>query len=154
MIDTVFTVDGAKEIANKLQKFPVQIEKKILRNAMRFGLERMKKDAQALAPKGSRQGVSKSRNGKSVRVYFPGNLKASIRHGVLKRRDKSAVIAMIYTDSGSRARHDGFYGRFVEKGTKKMQGRHFMRSALNANAQDAINRTAEHMRQTLEKLEI
>ncbi len=159
MIDVNLTVTGGQQIANALKKFPADIEKKLLRSAMRFAMQPMKKDAKASAPKGKRNDTVLIRGGKSLRggmttrKYSSGNLKKSIRIGILKRKNKGLVIASIYPDMGRKARFDGFYGRFVDQGTKKMKGRFFMRSALSRNSQSAIDRTAEYLRQALDRLQ-
>jgi HK97 gp10 family phage protein len=85
---------------------------------------------------------------KAARMKVPvdtGNLKKSIAVKVLnKRRDAMQVAAIIgprVVNRRSKAKHDGFYGFFVEYGTKKVRSQPFMRPAYDENkvaAQQAI----------------
>ena len=146
-------IQGLAELHKALQQLPEELEKKILRGALGAGARVMKKAAQERVP------VKSGALRKSVRV------KTSARKG--RYRLKATIVA---------GNKEAFYAHMVEFGTARHmiragakkallfggvmreQVEHpgadphpFMRPALDASSEAAVQAFAEHVRQRLEK---
>ncbi len=88
-------------------------------------------------------------NGKVVKIYYPGNLRKSIGSGVIKKKDTPAIWVGPY--AGNKRSYDGFYGAFLEKGTRHMAARPFMMPAFN-QTKDGIKVTiSQEVKKSLAK---
>jgi HK97 gp10 family phage protein len=67
--------------------------------------------------------------------HQPGNLKKSIKGKVLKVRNPGQAVAIVGPETGKRAKHDGYYGIWVEKGTSKTNPQPFMRKTEDEDKQ-------------------
>ena len=72
---------------------------------------------------------SRYSNGKVVAIYRPGNLKRSIRILPLRRAKQSVLVGPLARGGTP----DGFYGRFLEFGTKYIAPAGFMARAAAAS---------------------
>jgi len=64
-----------------------------------------------------------------------GNLKKSIKGKTLKARNPGQAVAIVGPETGKRAKHDGYYGMWVEKGTSKTNPQPFMRKTEDEDKQ-------------------
>lgn len=151
MSETRIEIKGAKELYDQLQQLPAKIERNVMRGAIRAGALIIEEEAKRQVPVKS------------------GALRDSVRVSV--RAVRGRVFATI------RAGNDkAFYAHFVEFGTaaheERPQGakslffaglnrtivehpgaqpRPFMRPALDAKAQSAIDAVADYVRTRLPK---
>jgi HK97 gp10 family phage protein len=121
---------GAKELSKLLKKLPVKVEKNFMRQAVRAGARVVVKDARKRVPKNT------------------GNLAKSL--GVVSRRAKNITMS-VKARSGKKQKNDGFYGRFIEFGTRKMAARPFLRPALESNVSNIIKAMADKLNQAIDK---
>lgn len=154
MSETVLTIAGGRELYDQLQQLPAKIERNVLRGGLRAGALVLKQEAARLAPV-------------EAGGPHPGALRDSVRVSVRAVRDK--VLATV------RAGNDtAFYAHFVEFGTAAHEERPkgakslffaginrtvvehpgakpkpFMRPALDAKAQSAIDAVADYVRARL-----
>ena len=119
-----------KEVLKNLEKLPEKVQKRVVKGAVRAAAKPIVKEARRLVP---------------VRT---GNLKKSI--GVNARRsDKTTVRVSISPRKGGR--YDGFYGHFVEFGTKNSAPHPFMRPAFEFAGGEAIKAFRAYMKKRIDK---
>ena len=118
------------DLLKKLRTLPEKVQKNVLTGAVRAGAKPIVKEAKRLVP---------------VRT---GNLKKSI--GVNKRRTVGTVVRFSISPRKG-GKYDGYYGAFVEFGTKKMAPRPFMRPAFEAKGEESIDAVREYIAKRLEK---
>lgn len=114
-------VEGFKEITKALSVLEVNIQKKVLRSAMRKNLKPLLAESKKNAPKVS------------------GDLRKSLRLKAGKRKKHKFSINVMVGKKNFVGKT--FYGAMVELGTKKMKARHFMKAAFDAKgpaARDAM----------------
>lgn len=151
MSETAIEIKGGKELYDQLQQLPAQIERNVLRGALRAGALVIEEEAKLMVPVKS------------------GKLRDSIRVSV--RAAQGRVFATIRAGNAQ-----AFYAHFVEFGTaaheERPQGakslffaglnrtvvehpgaqpKPFMRPALDARAQAAIDAVADYVRERLPK---
>lgn len=155
MTETSIEIKGAKELYDQLQQLPAKIERNVMRGAIRAGALVIQEEAKQLVPVG--------------KGPTAGQLRDSIRVSV--RAIQGKVFATIRAGNGK-----AFYAHFVEFGTaaheERPQGarslffagvfsevvkhpgaapKPFMRPALDAKAQSAIDAVADYVRERLPK---
>lgn len=155
MNETRIEIKGGKELYDALQQLPAKIERNVMRGAIRAGALVIQEEAKRLVPVKS------------------GALRESIRVSVRAIRGK--VFATIRAGS-NKGKDAAFYAHFVEFGTaaheERPQGakslffagvfsevvkhpgatpKPFMRPALDAKAQSAIDAVADYVRERLPK---
>lgn len=123
-------IEGLDELKKAFNLLPQRVAAKAASKSVREGAKVIQKAAKAKVP------------------VDTGNLKRSIAIKVLnKKRDAMEVVAIIGPGAGHFSKKkqtrtgDGFYGFFVECGTKKMKAQPFMRPAYDESkieAQQAI----------------
>lgn len=143
------TIKGGKELDKLLQRLPVEVETKILRNGLAAGAAVIRDEARALAPIKS------------------GRLRRAIKTSRNTNKNEGMVIAKVKLD-----RRYAFIGRFIEYGVAAHQifvrdgkkglvidgvnvgkqvwhpghaPRPFLRPALDARAGDAVKAVAEYL---------
>ena len=124
------SIEGLDDLKKAFDLLPKRVAVRAASKAVREGAKIIQKAARAKVP------------------VDTGNLKRSITIKVLnKKREAMEVAALIGPGTGyfSKSKKtrvgDGFYGFFVEYGTKKMKAQPFMRPAYDENtvaAQQAI----------------
>lgn len=119
-----------KDLLVKLNKLPEKIKNRVVKGAVRASAKPIIKEAKKIVP------------------VKTGNLKKSI--GVTKRRDKGSVVT--YSVSPRKGgKYDGFYGFFLEVGTKKMSPHPFLRPAFENAGKESIKAFKEYMQKRIEK---
>jgi HK97 gp10 family phage protein len=116
--------------------------------AVRAGARQFIKGAKARCPVGE-----KAREGGKY-PHQPGNLKKSIKGKMLKQKYPGQAVAIVGPEVGPKAKHDGYYGYFVEKGTSKTDPQPFMRKTEDEDKQKVDNVMAIEYQKAIEgKLE-
>ena len=118
------------DLLKKLRKLPEKVQKKVLVGAVRAGAKPIIKEARRIVPKRT------------------GNLAKSI--GVNKRRSKGTIVHFSVSPRRG-GKYDGYYGHFVEFGTKKMAPRPFMRTAFENKGEESIDAVRAYMKKRIEK---
>ena len=118
------------EVLRKLHKLPGKIQERVLIGAVRASAKPIIEEARRLVPRRT------------------GNLAKSI--GVNKLRTKGTVVAFAVSPRKG-GKYDGYYGHFVEFGTRKMAPRPFLRPAFDRKGKESINAAKEYMAKRIEK---
>lgn len=118
------------DLLKKLRKLPERVQKKVLVGAVRAGAKPIIDEARRIVPKRT------------------GNLAKSI--GVNKRRSKGTIVHFSVSPRKG-GKYDGYYGHFVEFGTKKMAPRPFMRPAFENKGEESIDAVRAYMKKRIEK---
>lgn len=104
-------VVGQRELFARLRQLPPKVQRKVVRPALRAAAKVIHAEAKQLVPVRS------------------GALQKSLKVRAQKRKRDSIGVNV---QTGEKFfRGPVFYGGFVEYGTRKMQGRHFMQSAFD-----------------------
>lgn len=118
---------GFAELDAALGRLDAKVAKSIGRKSLRPAIKPIQKAAKANAP------------------VLTGALRQSIKVRTVKSRNRSRIAVQITTSdkttkAGKRSLYIGeqFYGAFVEFGTERMEGRHFMEEAFEKNWDDAL----------------
>lgn len=123
------TISGA-DLMKALEKFPINIQKNVMTGAVRAGANVVRDEARQKVRKRTR------------------NLEKSI--GTAKRKSPRSVVHFsVGTRKGGS--HDGFYGRFLEFGTSKMQPYPFLRPSLESKKSEVIDATKDYIAQRIDK---
>jgi HK97 gp10 family phage protein len=131
-MDLKYKIEGGKELAELLKKLPDKVEKNFMRQAVRAGAAVVVKDARNRVPKRT------------------GNLSKSI--GTVSRKTRGGKVGVsIKARQGKERENDGFYGRFIERGTVYIAARPFLRPALKNNVPAIISAMAKKLNAALEK---
>ena len=120
---------GMDEILRKLKKLPEKIQQRVVVGAVRASAKPIIKEARALVPKKT------------------GTLKKSI--GVVKRRSKDKNI--VHFSIAPLRKKGGWYGGFIEFGTKKMSPKPFIRPAFEKKGLETIDYAREYMKKRIDK---
>jgi HK97 gp10 family phage protein len=120
-----------KALLKALHQFPINIQKNVLRGAVRAGAKPIVDEARALVPKDT------------------GNLKKSIGIVSRKSKDRSKVKFSVTPRRGGK--YDGFYAHMIEFGTSKMQPQPFMRPAFEKQDNQSIEAAKEYIAKRIPK---
>ena len=119
-----FEVEGFEEVQRALGKIESDIMKKrelakILRRQAAPALEAMKRNAPEIKAnkKGIKRGIKYHRDDSTI--YWPGNLKRSMK---IFTRTKGDYPKVFVGAQAKKARNSGYYGYFVQYGTKGKGG--------------------------------
>ena len=157
-------IKGLKELYDQLQQLPVNIEKNVMRGALRASAKVIQAEAQRRAPEAPPSSVAAKKYGAT-----PGELKRSIRVSVFAK----AGTVMARIRAGNKK---AFYARWVEFGTAPHEERPknskslflagvfreqvnhpgakmhpFMRPAFDGEWRSAVDAAAEYIRARLPK---
>lgn len=119
-----------------LKRFPITVEKKIAKAAVRAGANVILKEARARVPQDS------------------GTLRKSLRLVARSKRVGNAVVSVV-TRSGKKWNSRGmnaWYAGLVEFGTKFKRAQPFMRPALDSKSNDAIKAMGDMIRKKIAAL--
>ena len=119
-----------KDLLKELDKLPEKIKNRIVKGAVRASAKPIIEEARRLVP---------------VRT---GNLRKSI--GVTKRRDKGSVVTFSVSPRKG-GKYNGYYGYFLELGTKKMSPHPFLRPAFENRGEETIKYFKEYIKKRLDK---
>ena len=106
--------DGVAEVQSFLSEYAPKEAINLLRNTMRAVAVEYKKEAQRRAP-----------------THRTLNLKKSLKVKKRKSRRHEPKFSVVF-EHGKKARHDGFYWRFVEHGTVNSPAHPFLQPAIDA----------------------
>jgi len=128
-----------KKVLDGLKKFPQNVQKNIMNGSTRAAAVVIQKEARALVPTET------------------GNLKKSIV--VRKRRARKNTktvysVAITYKrqkENKEDIKNDGYYGVFVEYGTKFIAARPFMRPAFNRKWRSTVKVAREYIAKRVER---
>ena len=121
-----YYIQGLEKTLKSLKKFDAQLQKKILRQAMRAALKPIKATAKADAP------------------VLTGQTRAAIKIKAGKQRKKGCIRLNVVIGEGD-YKGDQFYGSFQEYGYhnhktgKLIPGKHFMKKAFDSQKGNAKN---------------
>lgn len=142
MIEVDFQVSGFKELDALLGQFPKEVGEKVLASATLAGATVIKNAIVAAAPMRHDNEAKRMKKGQAFPVRLPGNLKRS----VAVRRDRFTNQSVKYV-VGLFAK--GFYGRFVEFGTRHAPAHPFARPAVDGAAETAIAKIRDALAQKI-----
>ena len=112
-----------KHLRRQMDMIPKRMRRRCIKAALRDAYKIYIKEAKARCPKGDVD-----------RLYgkYPhkkGNLRRSISFKWLRAPQGSARV-IVGPRSGKNEKFDGYYGKFVEQGTSKLQAKPFMKPAF------------------------
>lgn len=119
--DLGLKIDGVDKLLDVMDAIEKDMESANI-EAVRAGLKQF--------IRGARSRIKSSTTGKKGKKIHqshpPGNLKKSIKGKILKPKNPDFVVGIVGPEVGKKAKHDGFYGPFVEKGHRnvKVIGQH------------------------------
>jgi HK97 gp10 family phage protein len=139
--DTVkFKVTGLAEAVDKLRKFGPKVTERGLRATNYAGAKVLLKAIQAAAPVGptgrlKASIVSYKRRGQEGQITHTVGLKAvKLKYGNTSLNRRLRRVGRKYEADGP-----AFYGKFVEFGSSRMGAKPFLRPAVAANVQAAVD---------------
>jgi len=134
MIEVTLDLNSAnmKRLRRQLDMIPKRMRRKYIKAALRAAYKLFIKEARARCPKGDVD-----------RLYgkYPhkkGNLRRSISFKWL-RAPKGSAMVIVGPRSGQNEKFDGYYGKFVERGTSKLKAKPFMKPAFLATKAPMAN---------------
>lgn len=131
-------IEGAAELEKVLKMLPKQITEKVLVSSVRAGANIVKKEMEARAPIGTE---IKKRKG---RTLPPGTLKK----GIKTRRDKKSGASVTIKVGVFKK---GFYGQFLEFGTKEISAKPFLRPAWEQTKMEALEKIGQALGKNIQK---
>jgi HK97 gp10 family phage protein len=111
-------IEGLKELDRKLQELPDDLQRKVLRDALKAGADPILTDAKASAP------------------VKTGALRASLRATASRSRKHGVTVQVITKDGFFKG--EQFYGAFLEYGTRFIKARAFIAGAFDKNKHRAL----------------
>jgi len=120
-------IEGAAELERALRQLPSKIGEQVLTNALRAGGRIVQAEAKLRAPVGS----GKLRDSIIVRK---------------RRRRRGAALTVQVGPSG-----EGFYGMFLEFGTRSSSPRPWLRPAFDATKEQALDKIGDSLGKAVEK---
>jgi HK97 gp10 family phage protein len=134
------------EIVKLLDQIPNAYNSKAVRSLIKHSVKPLVEEAQRLAPK-----ALKPHKGKYGMVQ-PGNLARSIWTIDMKRSRTVTLIVGPRVKGAFRKNRSGFYGMWLERGTKKIKAQPFMRPAWDSKKGEVIRRFEEDAIKIFEKV--
>ena len=131
-----------------MRKFPQNVQKNVMNGAIRASTVEIQKQAQENVPEKTgnlkdaivtRKGRSKD---KSVTKWYVGILYAS---EAKKEQSFNVAGVNVITKKDSNSVADGYYGSFIEYGTRHIQGTQFMAKAVESKAKSAVETARKYM---------
>ena len=141
-------VKGLKELSQTLQQFPVQMEKRVLRGAMRAGMKPIHEEAKGNAPRKSGEladGLKVRTSAKRGKVS--AKLRAEGSHGFLAKFFEFGVVAHIIKGPVK-------LGDKVLKNVKHpgIDAHPCMRPALDSKSREAVKAAGLYIKNRISKL--
>ncbi len=135
------TVEGLRELQEKLRQFGPKIGGSILARAAGQAMQSVLKQAKASAPIGTEPHKTYK-----VRLVAPGFLSRNIGSKTFISKDKTFAKAMVGP------KREAFYGTaFVERGTSKMAAQPFLVPAYEANRGAVLERFKVRLKAIIER---
>lgn len=142
-------------MVSELDKLPVELQNK----AVQYGIRRAARITQAaakteapvresgfLGPKRAGRKKVKGRREKITVGRLPGYLRSSIKVKRKKERNRDRITMVVGPSKW------GFYGRFLELGTRHIAAREWLGPALEKTASDVIETMKQEIRAGIEKI--
>ncbi len=123
-------MEGGDAVRGVLNKLPARIERKVLIKGLRAGAKVILKEARRLVP---------------VRT---GTLKRSLGIVVIRGRGKAELA--VAARSGKQRKYDGWYAHLVEFGPVKSRAHPFLRPAMDAKEQEAVDEASRVIRDQIQ----
>jgi len=125
-------IKGLEDLIKKLNALPDNLEKKVIRAAVRQGANVIKEKAKSYVP------------------VDEGTLRDSIK--VSGSRAQKGIIAFRIRPTKKKGKGKSvFYGRFQEFGTSKMAAHPFMRPAYDEAGEDVLNKVIDTIKLKLDE---
>lgn len=119
-------ITGLREVNAKLRSLADDVRRKVLIQGTAAGAKVIKEEAGRRAPQRT------------------GNLSRNLGTWVSSKNNGEIAEARV------KPKKKAYYGRFVELGTRKMRARPFLRPALDASGQAAVDRLAEKLKERVD----
>jgi len=133
------------EILQLLDRLPRAFESKAVRKLIKYAVDPLVKKARELAPRSKRPHI-----GKYGKV-MPGTLAKSIGTIDMKRSRKVALVVGPRVRGVFGKNRSGWYGQFIERGTKNIPARPFMRPAYDLTKEEVVRRFEQDAKKVFEK---
>lgn len=132
-------LEGWDEFIKAVETLPDKMKKQNIAAMMKKNLQPVKETIKNMTPvrnEKSHQGkiVRYRKNGSISTESLPGNLKRSIGLRQFTKGEDVSVYAGI-----QKGRNDGWYGYFVERGTRTQKGQHFIEEAATLSMPTAAD---------------
>lgn len=141
-------VDGLKELGERMKALSFEVNNRASRAATRAAARVVQAEAiRRAAPLKDTGNLERSIITRAIakgKTPLTSEAHVTVRTGKVSRRERAAA-----RKKGVAARVDAYYWRFLEFGTVKMAARPFMRPALDASRQAAIEAMAESLRKAI-----
>ncbi len=134
-----------KEILQLLDKLPRAFESKAVRKLIKYAVAPLVQKAREIVKR-----APKSHKGKYGMVT-PGTLSRSISTIDMKRSRKVALVVGPRVKGAFRKNKAGWYGHFLEFGTKNFPARPFMRPAYDLTKDEVVRRFERDAKRVFEK---
>ena len=134
---------GDKEMLRRLNRLSGAKVRAVARPAVRFAMTPINKAAKAKVPRDS-NALQKSLGFKAVPAKNVKN-KGDVVGGIRPRKGFARQV-------NGRTRDPRFYAHLVERGTKNMRARPFLRPAIDANASLSLSRFGKKMWERIRKV--
>jgi HK97 gp10 family phage protein len=137
----MYDVQGLEQLSKKLLAFEPKLAKKGIRRAQRAAAKTFLPEVRSRAP--VYEGPANPKTGRPV----PGALRRSHRVRAMKRsRSRFGVKVTTAADAKEfSGEDDGFYGRWIELGSKSITPRGYIRAAFEAKEQAAAETLAKEL---------
>lgn len=110
------SVSGIEEVKRALARFSSDMQDRVIDKGLDYAAAEVAKIERSEAPKSSKVHYQYY-GGKKVTIN-PGNLQKSIARIAGIKGSKSKKVRVVGPRAGKRSKYDGWYGRFVAKGTR------------------------------------
>jgi HK97 gp10 family phage protein len=134
-----------KEILQLMSRLPRVYESKVVRKFLKYAVAPLVERAKQLAPI-----APKAHRGK-YGLVAPGTLKKSIGTIDMKRSRKVALVVGLRVKGAFSKNRSGFYGQWIERGTKNIPAHPFMRPAYDMTKEEIIRRFEQDAKKVFEK---
>ena len=150
----IVEIKGFDEVRKRLDEFPEKLQKKVVRQGLKAGINVILDEAKATTPVGS----TYWNKGKS-----PGTLRNAITSRVCTKQGQPGSVMLLTHGKSSRGifvKNDAFYWRFVEYGHAmirknkkigKVMPIPFLRTAISKKWQMAVEKAKEYIVQRLDE---
>lgn len=138
------TMSGLNEVGAKLLAFNEAVSKKVTRDAAVNAAEMFQGEAT--------HNINNSKVKHRLKVkgvyidIFPGNLRDNIKIKVLRKMSKGQIDVQVYVK-----KNHAWYGIFLERGTSRMTGIHFMARAFESKKAEVYGIFKERIEEAIRR---
>lgn len=133
-------------IGRKFKRLINSLDDKTLDDVLTYSAQPLIQALKTGAPRSKKRHFRYDGRGAKVATFEPGNLSRSMDKLALRRLKKAIIIGPRIKRRGGKGvfnsdrKVDGYYARFVEKGTKKQRAQGFIKSAADATKGTVLRR--------------